>query len=466
MLIRLLMYFMLGLFLIWFFNGGLEKIMTPPSDLSSIPEQQNPYQKTPIAKPLTPSMVEAQEREAMLYLNRIRQSLQLNRLQYQSALSNAARHHANYSSLNNLQSHEEQDTLPGFSGHTPTERAFNAGYQGPVSEVIAYNHRRPYPFIDDLMSAIYHRLTLLDMTKDQVGVGIAGNGMGEVHSSLTALLGNQGLNALCESPPSPKPGAYYYQQVCQNDQPISKRDYDKVLNQVAKHNPKLITWPKPGGDVSPVFYEESPDPLPNCNVSGYPIHLQVNPIYAGRIEFLNETFKVFEQKNGKMIPIIAETIFDNQSNPVTALKTSKAHLKASSEKDQWIVFFPKHRLNWNSQYQAEIQFKEGGHLKTQRWQFTTQNQPGLVTFSNTKEKTHTLTIQKGQTYTLYFPPSQCKMASTIVMRKQIPKSIDVSSRFIDGETIQVTLNTAPFGGAFSITYGPTQTLIRFEVETN
>lgn len=466
MLIRLLLYFMLGLFLIWFFNGGLEKIMTPPSDLSSIPEQQKPYQKTPVTKPLTSSMVEAQEREAMLYLNRIRQSVQLTPLQYQVALSNAARHHANYSSLNNLQSHEEKPSLPGFSGQTPTDRAFNAGYQSPVAEVIAYNHHRPHPFIDDLMSAIYHRLSLLDMTKDQIGVGIAGNGQGSVNSSLTALLGNHTLNTLCQSPHSPKPGTYYYQDVCQNDRPISKRDYDKASSQVAKQNPKFIVWPKPEGNVSPVFYEESPDPLPECNVSGYPVHLQINPIYAGRIEFLNETFKVFEQKNGEMIPIVPETIFDNQSNPVTAMKTSKAHLKASSEKDRWIAFFPKHRLNWNSRYQAEIQYKEDGQHKTQRWQFTTQNQPGLVTFSADKGQKQTLNIKKGQTYTLYFPPSQCKMASTIVMRKQIPKSIDVSSRFIDGETIQVTLNAAPFGGAFSIAYGPSQTLIRFEIETD
>lgn len=465
MLIRLLLYFMLGLFLIWFFNGGLEKIMTPPSDLSSIPQQQNLYQKTPVAKPLTPSMVEAQEREAMLYLNRIRQSVQLNPLQYNSMLSNAARHHANYSALNNLQNHDEQTNLPGFSGHSPTERALKAGYLSPVSEVIAYNHHRPHPFIDDLMSAIYHRLSLLDMTKDQIGVGIAGNGTGVVHSSLTALLGNQQLNLLCQSPPPPKPGTYYYKNVCQNDQPIGKRDYDNALTQVAKLNPKLLTWPKSGGEVSPVFYEESPDPLPDCNVSGYPIHLQVNPVYAGRIEFLNDTFQVFELKNNQSIPVIAETIFDNQNNPAREFRTSKAH-STPAEKDRWIAFFPKHRLNWNSRYQAQIQYQEGGQLKTLRWQFTTQNQPGLVTFSAGKGQRQTLKIKKGQTYTLYFPPSRCKMAPTIIMRKQIPKSIDVSSRFIDGETIQVTLNAAPFGGAFSIAYGPTQSVIRFEVETD
>lgn len=465
MLIRLLLYFMLGLFLIWFFNGGLEKIMTPPSDLSSIPEQQNPYQKTLVVKPLTPSMVGAQEREAMLYLNRIRQSVQLTPLQYNSMLSNAARHHANYSSLNNIQSHEEQANLPGFSGKSPTQRAFNTGYLSPVAEVIAYNHRRPHPFIDDLMSAIYHRLSLLDMSKDLIGIGIAGNGTGVVHSSLTALLGNQKLNLLCQSPPSPKPGTYYYKKVCQNDRPIAKRDYDKALNQVAKLNPKLLTWPKSGGEVSPVFYEESPDPLPECNVSGYPIHLQVNPIYAGRIEFVNDTFQVFELKNNKSMPVIAETIFDNKNNPVASLPSSEDTL-ATPEKDRWIAFFPKHRLNWNSRYQAQIQYQEGGQLKTLRWQFTTQNQPGLVTFSAQQRQKRTLKIKKGQTYTLYFPPSQCKMASTIIMRKQIPKSIDVSSHFIDGETIQVTLNSAPFGGAFSIAYGPTQSVIRFEIETD
>ncbi len=117
--------------------------MTPPKDLSDIPALQKTYQKTPAIRPVTPQMAQAQEAEALRYLNRIRQSLQLNPLSGNAKLAEAARHHANYSTLNNIQAHPEQQGLAGFTGETPQLRANAAGYQSPVAEVIAYNHASP-----------------------------------------------------------------------------------------------------------------------------------------------------------------------------------------------------------------------------------------------------------------------------------------------------------------------------------
>ncbi|AZR81141.1 CAP domain-containing protein [Thiomicrospira sp. S5] len=455
MVLRLLIYLLVGLFVVWFFTVGLERIMTPPKDLSDIPALQKTYQKTPTIRPVTLQMAQAQEAEALRYLNRIRQSLQLNPLSGNAKLAEAARHHANYSTLNNIQAHPEQPGLAGFTGETPQLRANAAGYQSPVAEVIAYNHASPYPMVDDLMSAIYHRLGLLNMTQDQIGIGVAGNGEGQVKSALVGLLGNKALEALCEQPPTPKPGALAFTQLCPSGAPIPKRAVAQAMSAVAKTNPKLVAWPKSGASVPPVFYEESPDPLPECNVSGYPVHVQINPIFVGRIQFDADSFKLYELEDEKSRPVKAAAIFGNRKDP------NRQEDAPAPNKDQWIAFFPQQRLNWNSRYQAEIQYWENHTTKTMRWNFFTEKQPGLVEI----RQSQTLSIREGQTLTLYFPPKSCHNPDGIRLQRQIPPGINAQARFVDGETLQVTLKSAPFGGAFNLRYQPGDIQIRFEVDS-
>ncbi|MGC9385519.1 MAG: CAP domain-containing protein [Hydrogenovibrio sp.] len=459
MIARLLIYTFLGLFTVWFFNVGLERLMTPPADLADIPSQQQTHDNTPRIRPLTPEMADAQAAEALNAINRIRQSLQLNPLKANVKLAEAAKHHARYLSHHNVQSHQQPPGLAGFSGETPRDRAEASGYQSPVSEVIAFNQPSPYPMVDDLMSAIYHRLGLLNMTQDQIGLGVAGDGDGDVKSVLVGVMGNAQLEALCEKPSALKPGARAFTQLCASGTPISKHDAAQAMASVTRQNPKLIVWPKSGATVPPVFYEESPDPLPECNVSGYPVHLQVNPIFVGRIHFQPDTFTLTRLDDHDPThtpePVEAATVFSNRTDP------NRTQNAPAADKDQWIAFFPQQRLDWNRRYQAQIQYTENGKTHTMRWNFFTEQQPGLVTSDPARD----VPIRVGQTRTLYFPPENCQQAKTVQLRQKIPRGVKVQTEFIDGETLQVKLLSAPFGGAFELIYvaGHQPIKVRFDI---
>lgn len=451
MLIRLLTYFILVLALLALLNLFWEKLLTPPQDLSKLPN--TPLETEPSPVEVNPTMARLQSREAWQYLNELRQSLQMTPLSWNPTLSTAAQAHADYSTANNLQSHAEQAGLAAFSGERPQQRAWGAGYLGPVSEVIAYNRTRPRAYVDDLMSAIYHRLSLLDMTQTEIGFGVAGNQTGKVKSVMSALLGNANIRQACEHPGATQNGQVYYRDMCKPAQPLLKQQVQSARMQVAKANPKLITWPKSGSIVPPVFYEEAPDPLPNCNVSGYPVHLQVNPIYQGRIEFLPDTFTVSQLHGTHKTVLAAESILTNLSDP---------H-RSSGETDnkhRWIAFFPKHRLAWNGRFQAEVQYRENQHIKTRRWNFFTPHQPNLTPISTSHVE---LNISPGQTLTLYFPPRQCQVQPEAGFQAKLPPLVKLYSHFIDGETIRMTLNAAPIGSEFLLNYTSTHTQVRFNV---
>ncbi|MBN2864974.1 MAG: CAP domain-containing protein, partial [Thiotrichales bacterium] len=223
--------------------------------------------------------------QAFNYLNGIRQDLKLPVLRPNLQLQKAAANHAAYEVMNDQQGHEQMPNYAGFIGQWPTDRAYAVGYNSQASEVVSYNAQRPEKYIDDLMSAIYHRLGLLDMSKDEVGISIMEDHQGLVKSALVANLGNQNLNQACQRTYVFAPGTTLYGGLCKHNKRLAQTTVEQLLNQAAQSSPKLLFWPKSGATVPPVFYEENPDPLPNCNVSGYPIHLQINPNYWGKIHF-------------------------------------------------------------------------------------------------------------------------------------------------------------------------------------
>lgn len=450
-------------FLLWFYSTGLEQLLTPPKDLSlpnSVPAQpiasSTVHKAKPPKSPWSETEIQNQEQTALKAINTLRQTLGLPPFQLSPTLSTAARQHAQYSVTNNQQSHQQQPGLVNFSGETPKQRAFAAGYQSPVREVIAYNKPTAELLIGDLMSAIYHRLTLLNMTQNEIGIGIADDQTGTVKTALVALTGNQALNQLCQEPQTTQLGQYYYQTLCQSGIFISQKSFQKARLTPAMNTPKLIHWPGKNTQVEPVFYEEQPDPLPNCNVSGYPVHIQINPIYHGRIRFVADSFKVYEIHDTEKRAILPETIFTNQTDP------NRPQQKTS--KPEWIAFFPKQRLNWNQTYQAQIDWLEGNKRQTLSWQFRTQKQPGLVIIPSPAPKTLSVSIRPGQTRTLYFPPAGCQSEPQASIKTRTPSNLQIETHFIDGETLQIKLVSANRGERFSVYYQPTNTWVHFQVK--
>lgn len=469
-LFKLLAAALFTVFLLWFFSTGFEQLLTPPSDLSSpkpLPAQSIAPQPQKVSKPpkspWPTTEIETQEQAALMYLNSLRQRLSLPPFRINPTLSSAAHQHALYSVQNNQQSHQEHPCpscplgMVNFSGETPKQRAFAAGYQSPVREVIAYNKPSAERLIDDLMSAIYHRLTLLNMTQDEIGIGIADDQKDAVKTALVALTGNATLNQLCQASQATQLGQFYYQDLCQSGVRMGQKDFQTALQTPAMSAPKLIHWPAENAQVSPVFYEEEPDPLPNCNVSGFPVHVQINPIYQGRITFVPRSFKVYQLDGTNKRVVKAETIFTNQTDP------NRSKNDSQNRKPAWIAFFPKQRLNWNQSYQAEIDWLEGGKRHTLSWSFQTEKQPGLVIIPAPAPKTLSVSIRPGQTRTLYFPPAGCQNQPQASISTQTPQNLRIQTQFIDGETLQVKLISAHAHDSFSLFYRPTGTRVNFKV---
>ena len=369
---------------------------------------------------------------ALHYLNSLRGDLKLTPLTPNPQLKQSAYHHARYGVSNNQQGHDEQSHLPNFSGKTPQKRAFQAGYASGVSEVISYNAPTPQKYIDDLMSAIYHRLSLLDMTKDEIGASIYQDKSGLIKGSFVANLGNSAINKACQSQKKYPNHTPVYLGVCHDKNNISSAQYQAINRKVAEQNPNFIMWPKSGSQVPPVFYEEHPDPLPNCNVSGYPVHIQINPNRWGKIRFLINSFKLTDVTAGQRKPVKAVARFTNQTDP------NQHHLQDIIEpsEDKWFAFFPKQRLNWNSRYQAEVQFIEKNRLKTTRWNFFTPKLPGLVII---KGKQKTLNASPNQILHLYLPPKTCQTSLSAGLSSKHSRGLRFKAQFIDTQTLKVSL---------------------------
>ncbi len=93
-----------------------------------------------------------------------------------------------------VSAHQQQPGRDGFSGETPADRALAAGYpHRAVLENLSMGYADAADALSGLMSAVYHRLTFLDLESDQLGVAVG-------ERSRVFLLGRSDLIGLCESP--------------------------------------------------------------------------------------------------------------------------------------------------------------------------------------------------------------------------------------------------------------------------
>ena len=460
---------------------------------------------------------------ALEYLNSLRKEAGMTLLSHDRELTRAAQNHAGYLAQN-LQgdisrmssAHDESPGREGYTGRTPQERAFAAGYpHKQVKENVAIGHVTPVQSIDGLMAAIYHRLAFLDFTMDQVGIGSA-------EKTDVFVLGRSDLQAtcyqrpadalpdppvdcagvtvkrsymdkLCESVPdsaiyqppwpeacpngvrlrrdymenfcdrpptdalhgrggeyfllcegrlriradwmrsfcsAPPPGAEYrysgkhylmcepekkitaewLESVCQNasgDEQYSdsgvyyemcsppfrvRAGYLDTLNRRQQMlQPNLVVWPPENATgISPVFYEEAPDPLPDYSVSGYPLSVEVNPQLAGSVEL--KSFRLFREEEGRKVAVENTRLLDAETDPNKRLT------------DRQFVLFPLERLDWNTRYHAEVVLSAGGSVFEKRWSFTTSSTPApLIRIG---QLTEALQLPLNREVVIYYPPTQ------------------------------------------------------------
>ena len=354
-----------------------------------------------------------QRQEAFDYLNNLRSSLGLVKLTLNSKLTKAAQGHANYLVANNESSHYEIKGHKNFIGKSVVDRAIYANFSSTtLSENLSTNTKDAKNSISELFSAIYHRFAFLSPNIDTVGVGVAQNKKDLKNNAFVYVMGNSNLERLCSKKGAKVKNRYYFNLCRDKNLRVPKELYDNSINSLKKVSPKIICYPYNGQKgVSPVFYEESPDPLPNYRVSGFPISVEFNDYYFNSVKLVS--FKLYsnnkEVKNVKLL--------DKYSDPNRILKSNQ------------FALFPLKRLEFNKEYRVKIIYIANNKRYKKEWSFKTIKPNGkLYKVDNQK----VLYLSKNIDNILYFPP---KNRNDLIMDIEFPSALNID--FLDHNTVKI-----------------------------
>jgi hypothetical protein len=278
--------------------------------------------------------------------------------------------------------------------------------------------------IDGLMSAIYHRFGFLDFVKDEIGIGIGKESLSDPadHSVYVYNMGNSALNALCQGPAFSDFGRYYY-EVCEPDIHIAATEFEEVQKTAQGNNPSIVLWPADGDtDVPPVFFEESPDPLPDYSVSGYPISIQFNPSFFSEADVTE--FKLYRQA-------------DNREIELTRLLTENTDPNGKLSGLEYALF-PLERLEWETAYQVQAKYTSPKGADTLTWRFQTRG-VGMPLYTSDGDGDVISIPSNTSTFAVYVPPNSTDSRIGQI-NYNYQYGMTVKADFIDGNTLKIDLN--------------------------
>ncbi len=355
------------------------------------------------------------------YLNELRSSAGMQAFTRNLKLEEAALNHANYCISNEAGGHFESKDHPGYTGYNHIERINFVNY---LSRNVGENISSHNGIVDDkrsvdgLMSAIYHRFVFLSFDFDEIGIGKVQSG---VSGCYVYNLGSMSKNMLCSGEGSVIKGAYYTSVCSDEDFRISADHFQAAEISTRGKNQSVVLWPSENSeDVPPAFFDETPDPLPDHSVSGYPVSIQFNPsVYTDNIPVVTR-FELFDEQTGELLEIIKH--MDEASDLNNKLKASEH------------VIFPLHRLQWAKRYRAEVDYSVENKTESIRWFFNTRELN--VPFYLLTEDKQLIEESSGQLFTVYMPPRHKADADKIVRtRYKGLTSLDV--QVLDGNTLSI-----------------------------
>jgi hypothetical protein len=246
-------------------------------------------------------------------------------------------------------------------------------------------------------------------------------------------MGNSNINTLCAKDDFTDNGTYYI-SVCKNeDFKIEKSVYDNAINTIINSNPTYVIYPyKDQKEVTPVFFEETPDPLPDYSVSGYPISIE----FSSKDEFDISKFTVnsfiIKDNNQVSLDLIlhsGSTIMKKDNDP-----------NSKFSKYQFTIF-PDKRLTFGNIYSVKFSYSYDGVDKEIAWSFKTKNLDNLKTYLNGDKSSKD--IRLNETYNLYFEPengtdiissysTSCSYASG--------GNVQIKSSLYDKNTIEIKIS--------------------------
>ncbi len=358
--------------------------------------------------------------EPYAYLNALRADAGMTALLRDEQLAVASLNHARYLDINNVLGHQEVSGNSGFTGVYVPERIAAVGYHTRWAGEVIADGQSAVDAVDLLMSAIYHRLALLDFTMDRTGISFFDSQQGA--DFLVASFSNSALNVLCQTPIT---SDAMISGQCSPDTALSRPAFEQARTAVALANPVMVLWPAENAtDIAPAFFAEEPDPLPDYGVSGYPISVQFN---SARLHSWSVTaLRLFDLATNSYV---TDTRFlDRATDPNKMLR------------DNEFVLFPLTRLEWARRYRVELEYVADHVPRFKTWTFSTRD-PGVAITQVTAEDS-TVAISNYSTSYLYFPPAN-PFQSLTAYRYTYPRSAALSFSPVDHNTITVSVHAAP-----------------------
>ena len=346
-----------------------------------------------------------EERDALHYLNKLRQGAGLIPLSLTKELNRATKNHANYLIENFTYGHYEEHNRSGFTGAFASQRVMYEGYNTElIIENVSSNNRNYKESIDGLFAAIYHRFAFLDFQGDEIGIAIKQHRFDGTKTAFVYNIGSSALNQLYKKKKRP-----------------SEKELIKALDSYKNINNSVVTYPfDKQSDVPPVFFNELPDPLPNHEVSGFPISISFNQAHFKKIKLLK--FELFNNQG----EIISNTlVYDHKTDPNKRLNPLS------------FVLFPLERLEWNQKYSLNFLAVVDKKLIEKRWSFRTRSH--TIPLHKVVDEDKTITVKVNIPNLFYFPPQTPKD-----LLKNIRYSPNFNMEFVDQNTLKLTALKSSF----------------------
>jgi len=371
--------------------------------------------------------------EGINYLNTIREKSGLIKLKPNRTLQNSATSHAEYLIENQINGHYEQKGKYAYTGSTPSERVIKAGYPSAfVMENVSINTVDQKKSIDNLFAAIYHRFVFLDFDIDEIGSGRSSTKQKrKITHAYVYNMGSSGIADLCERSFTLTNGVYYMREICrQSSKMVPQSLFEETKDRVRRKNRDMILYPyAEQTDIWPAFYNESPDPLPGYDVSGFPISVQFNPAYYKHVRLYS--FRLYDEKGKE----IKETrILHHNSDPNHRLSELE------------FVLMPLRRLEFDTRYSAVFEAVADGAKVKKHWRFRTakpEEKIYRVSGNNT-----TFAVEAGSTALLYMVPD----SRTDILHSYRSRGGIITS-FLDQNTLKVTFPKRRSSGRVSLDFG-------------
>lgn len=318
-------------------------------------------------------------------INSLREKSGMIPLSQNNLLVKAAKNHANYLHYNNTSGHYESGGLDYFTGVSPTDRTQYVSYPNTIiSENVSVGQSDENSSVVGLIGAIYHRYGFLSFSINEIGASFT-------DTSYVYDMGNYRLSDLCQGHSFESTGTYYTGVCLDNNFKISDKAYKNALNQTKSKNPPYVIYPYENqNDVTPYFYEESPDPLPNYDVSGIPISIEFNSHDFDMSNFTLKSFTLHDENNNSVNLI-------SYSDGTKIMKKSN-DINNEFTKYQFAIF-PEKRLDYNKTYNAIFSYNYNAENRDIRWSFKTKALKNLLKYSG-----ESLQIKLNKKYFIYIEP--------------------------------------------------------------